>query len=407
MDAFKSAKARVTRSRDSRDLSGKASTEGADLMADELGCEIGKGIAEWSAQRTGSCHLSKDGFRIPYTHYDVERDAEVQELQRDFHRYQAKTAAEKALMHRDLSRSINRRWGAALTIVAAVSVGYQMTLDNVVATNGPTIRATEVQVGSAPSTPVQANPAPLSLQASGKAEATLMTAGMAVQTTKPETTTTTTTTTTAMTVTAAVTAIKVSDFPSNALPALEVPTATFRAKPEKKIYPLSPLPGMPSPFENIASPAMVGVAATKPRASANMVVATNKAGSDQGKKDASADMFAIEGDSRDRSATKAAPVKQPAPSVTLPKQEIQSKVAAVTPSTTEQASAVNPGQRRAKYGDAGVLAIMNSGVVVFDKNSRTQRMVKVGAELPDGTVVIGIDPANNTLVTSKGTVIFD
>lgn len=63
--------------------------------------------------------------------------------------------------------------------------------------------------------------------------------------------------------------------------------------------------------------------------------------------------------------------------------------------------------RREKYGAAGVITMTPSGVVVFDRERRAQRMVPLGGHLPDGSVLKSIDAKSNRISTDVGDVIFD
>ena len=63
--------------------------------------------------------------------------------------------------------------------------------------------------------------------------------------------------------------------------------------------------------------------------------------------------------------------------------------------------------RTEKYGSNGVITLMASGVVVFDKERKTQRLVPVGSALPDGSIVKGIDVKGNRVSTDRGDIVFE
>ncbi|ABD72004.1 hypothetical protein Rfer_4318 (plasmid) [Rhodoferax ferrireducens T118] len=63
--------------------------------------------------------------------------------------------------------------------------------------------------------------------------------------------------------------------------------------------------------------------------------------------------------------------------------------------------------RREKYGAAGVITMTPTGVVVFDAERRAQRMVPIGGRLHDGSVLKSIDAKSNRISTDAGDVIFD
>lgn len=62
---------------------------------------------------------------------------------------------------------------------------------------------------------------------------------------------------------------------------------------------------------------------------------------------------------------------------------------------------------RAKYGQSGVLALTGSGVVIFDREQRSQRLVPIGAPLPDGSVIRAVDVKSNRVSTDRGDIVFD
>lgn len=72
------------------------------------------------------------------------------------------------------------------------------------------------------------------------------------------------------------------------------------------------------------------------------------------------------------------------------------------------ASAAMPtAARRAKYGEGDVITLTDAGVVVFDHDRKTPRLIAVGASLPDGAVLMSIQPKANTIGTDRGDVVFD
>ncbi len=63
--------------------------------------------------------------------------------------------------------------------------------------------------------------------------------------------------------------------------------------------------------------------------------------------------------------------------------------------------------RREKYGAAGVITMTPTGVVVFDRERRAQRMVPIGGQLHDGSILKSIDAKSNRISTDAGDIIFD
>ena len=66
-----------------------------------------------------------------------------------------------------------------------------------------------------------------------------------------------------------------------------------------------------------------------------------------------------------------------------------------------------PAARREKYGSSGVITMTPGGVVIFDQARHAQRMVLVGEPLPDGSTLKGVDVKANRISTENGDVIFD
>jgi len=84
--------------------------------------------------------------------------------------------------------------------------------------------------------------------------------------------------------------------------------------------------------------------------------------------------------------------------------------AAAAPAVSPRPASVEEGAtrpiRRIKYGHAGVITLTETGAVVFDADRRAQRMVPVGGELPDGSVLRSVDSGAGRISTDKGEIQF-
>lgn len=74
-------------------------------------------------------------------------------------------------------------------------------------------------------------------------------------------------------------------------------------------------------------------------------------------------------------------------------------------SSAAAARAVEPQQqtRKLKYGTAGITALTGGGVIVVSREAG-QVEIKVGKQLPDGSVVRGVDPKLHQITTDKGVI---
>lgn len=74
-------------------------------------------------------------------------------------------------------------------------------------------------------------------------------------------------------------------------------------------------------------------------------------------------------------------------------------------SSAATARAVEPQQqtRKLKYGTAGITALTGGGVIVVSREAG-QVEIKVGKQLPDGSVVRGVDPKLHQITTDKGVI---
>lgn len=63
--------------------------------------------------------------------------------------------------------------------------------------------------------------------------------------------------------------------------------------------------------------------------------------------------------------------------------------------------------RREKYGAKGVITMTPAGVVIFDRERRAQRLIPLGGQLPDGSILKSIDAKGNRISTDGGDVVFD
>lgn len=81
---------------------------------------------------------------------------------------------------------------------------------------------------------------------------------------------------------------------------------------------------------------------------------------------------------------------------------------AIDGDTTKPSSedAVKP-PRKDHYGSSGVVTLMPSGVVVFDIKTKSQKLVPIGAKMPDGSILKGVDAKASRIKTDKGDVEFE
>lgn len=63
--------------------------------------------------------------------------------------------------------------------------------------------------------------------------------------------------------------------------------------------------------------------------------------------------------------------------------------------------------RKDQYGSSGVVTIMPSGVVVFDAKTKSQKLVTIGAKMPDGSTLKGVDAKASRIKTDKGEVEYE
>lgn len=136
-------------------------------------------------------------------------------------------------------------------------------------------------------------------------------------------------------------------------------------------------------------------------------------------------LFALEG-SQPVSAPPAAaqrpvrePVKEPTPEpakeavrthAATPKATASAKTQVTTaerPVASSNAAGTGTPARRDRYSARGVITMTDSGVVIFDQERRSQRLIPVGAHLPDGSVLKGVDVKASRISTDAGDVIFD
>lgn len=104
-------------------------------------------------------------------------------------------------------------------------------------------------------------------------------------------------------------------------------------------------------------------------------------------------VFSIDGVPSPQPAAVAAAVTAPAPAP------------AARPASAAEEGVAKP-LRRAKYGHAGVITLLEKGAVVFDPDRRTQRLVPVGGELPDGSILRAVDAKAGRVSTDRGEIQF-
>lgn len=73
----------------------------------------------------------------------------------------------------------------------------------------------------------------------------------------------------------------------------------------------------------------------------------------------------------------------------------------------KSASPAGPEPRRVAYGMDGVMALIAEGAVVFDRKLQTQRLVKPGSRLPNGSLLKEVNAAEGRVRTDRGDLIFD
>lgn len=66
-----------------------------------------------------------------------------------------------------------------------------------------------------------------------------------------------------------------------------------------------------------------------------------------------------------------------------------------------------PALRKEAFGPSGVITLTAGGVVVFDKETKKHRMVAIGAKLPDGSTLKSVDTKLNRISTDKGEIAFE
>lgn len=84
-------------------------------------------------------------------------------------------------------------------------------------------------------------------------------------------------------------------------------------------------------------------------------------------------------------------------------------VEAVEPDATKAVTSEEGAKtaRKDRYGSSGVVTLMPSGVVVFDVATKSQKMVNIGGKLPDGSVLKGVDAKAGRIKTDKGEVEYE
>ena len=60
--------------------------------------------------------------------------------------------------------------------------------------------------------------------------------------------------------------------------------------------------------------------------------------------------------------------------------------------------------RSEKYGSSGIVALTKEGVVFFDKKRKNQRLIGIGAKLDDGSTVMGVDVTRGIVKTDRGEI---
>ena len=103
------------------------------------------------------------------------------------------------------------------------------------------------------------------------------------------------------------------------------------------------------------------------------------------------------------SRAKESPAKVAVPVVATPKPE--PKPAAPAPAA--KAAPADTDVRHQKYGSQGIITLTGSGVVVFDKERKAQRLVGIGGQLPDGSILRSVDQKSGRISTDRGDVVFD
>lgn len=353
------------------------------------------------------------GVTAPQSLFDIERDAEIQEIHRSFKQLTQFTGEfqEKLQKRHQKQVSLLLRLLAGVTFVFVVSVGSLLWI----------LLASTPQTSVPPATVAipsrQATSPAKATNASSESIMPALTssaASVAAAVPKPE----------PPQVEAAAVAAKTSQasgmqplnlaspqvgvarapVPSST-PALPVQTtintatqvkSASGAKPAKAV-PENTTPAVEEKVFSLEAPQPVTpVAAAQPRAAIASTPEVLK--SDQGARDSGRESGRAPAK---RTQTTSTPTSNQAVATSLRRTD------GANPKDSAKSSNVAPAARREKYGSAGVITLTPSGVVVFDRERGAQRMIPVGGQLPDGSTLKGIDVKGSRISTDDGDVIFD
>lgn len=75
--------------------------------------------------------------------------------------------------------------------------------------------------------------------------------------------------------------------------------------------------------------------------------------------------------------------------------------------TVSKPSNISAEAKTERFGASGVVTLTSGGVVVYDKEKKVHRIVKVGERMPDGALVKSVDTQKSRVSTDRGDVIFE
>lgn len=312
------------------------------------------------------------GRAPPRSVFDIERDAEVQDIQRNLERL--KTATDEFLENfqkKAKKKAKRRTYGLLASLLASFGVIGWLTLTSHAPDRSEAISSTAAAVR-----PVASASAPAVAKVSVAPRMAIV-ASVPVQV--------------AASAASAATppAVALAVAPQTASPQVLPKNKTVLALPSRSTAPAKAVAtnsarSTSTPSVSAAKPILAGPAEPKPTAPVKSetpgTAADNK-------------VFALE--SAQAPASTEPAVGHPTAVAQAPRKAPAAEAKRAAPA------------RREKYGSSGVITMTPGGVVIFDQARRAQRMVLVGDQLPDGSTLKGIDVRANRISTENGDVIFE
>lgn len=363
------------------------------------------------------------GRTPPRSMFDLERDAEVQEIQRCLARLQTDTEVYLDVQRMRTTRFMQfMRVFAGLLVLALAVVAFSVW-------EMRAAQAPQLNLVVSPTPEPTPTPAPLTVS---PVVVDLPDATVAEVVQKDSATPTPVKAVEPVVVAAVTPAAEKPPIPPKAAP---VPVAAAVPKPVATPAPASPVVSAAKPAAVVRAP-VPAVAAAKPAktalpkddptpsvATAKVAPTKDKAPTTAGApepRDPEEKLFALEGGQPVASPTAAPPRPVREPVKEFPKEPVKEPVrthAVTTPTPVaaerpvSSTNVTTPGAgapaRHDRYSARGVITMTGSGVVIFDQERRSQRLIPIGARLPDGTLLKGVDVKSNRISTDAGDVIFD